>query len=54
MFMKSDVTFALDSELLKKFIEFVEGNNSTPDEEIAKAIKDYIGDGGTDDYCCSD
>ena len=39
--MKINVTFALDSELLKKFIEVVEENNSTLDEEIAKAISKY-------------
>ena len=39
--MKINVTFALDSELLKKFIAVVEKNNSTSDEEIAKAISAY-------------
>ena len=39
--MKINVTFALDSELLNTFIEVVKENESTLDEEIAKAILQY-------------
>lgn len=41
--MKINVTFAIDSEQLKQFIEVVEKNNSTPDAEISKAISKYVG-----------
>lgn len=40
--MKINVTFAIESELLKNFIDIVEETNSTPDEEFGRIIDRYI------------